>query len=469
MKTNKIKMVVLISIIICLASMMIYILVSAPILHMNGETNMTIEVFTPYEELGVEAKVLGHDIRSKVQIKGNVDTNKVGEYQVQYIVSNNGITSSLTRFIKVVDRTNPEITLIGEEEVVLCPLEEYVEEGYQAIDNYDGDITSNVTVKESKDQFLYSVFDRSGNKGEKRRTFRYEDQTPPTITLRGEANLTLYVGSTYEEKGVDVSDNCDDVSSRVEMTGSVDTNTAGTYTLTYTVTDLSGNQSSVVRTVTIKKRPTVIVPKNSTIYLTFDDGPSYLTPQILDILKEENVKATFFVVNHSSSYDKYIKRAYEEGHAIGIHSYTHNYKQIYASEEAYFNDLNLMRNKIYNITGSYTNLVRFPGGSSNTVSRFNPGIMTRLANKLTNQGYVYFDWNVSSGDAGEVTTATGVYQNVIGGLGTYHSYIVLMHDAGGKTYTVNALRDIIRTAKAKGYKFDKLSETSYPAHHRIAN
>ncbi len=469
MKTNKIKMVVLISIIICLASMMIYILVSAPILHMNGEANMTIEVFTPYEELGVEAKVLGHDIRSKVQIKGEVDTNKVGEYQIQYIVSNNGITSSITRFIKVVDRTNPEITLVGEEEVVLCPLEEYEEEGYQAIDNYDGDITANVIVEKNKDQFLYSVFDHSGNKAEKRRVFRYEDQTPPIITLRGEANLTLYVGSTYEEQGVDVSDNCDDVSSRVEMTGSVDTNTIGTYTLTYTVTDLSGNQSSVVRTVTIKKRPTVIVPKNSTIYLTFDDGPSYLTPQILDILKEENVKATFFVVNHSSSYDQYIKRAYEEGHTIGIHSYTHNYKQIYASEEAYFNDLNLMRNKIYHITGSYTNLVRFPGGSSNTVSRFNPGIMTRLANQLTNQGYVYFDWNVSSGDAGEVTTATGVYQNVIGSLGTYHSYIVLMHDAAGKTYTVNALRDIIRTAKAKGYQFDKLSETSYPAHHRIAN
>ena len=118
----------------------------------------------------------------------------------------------------------------------------------------------------------------------------------------------------------------------------------------------------------------------STIYLTFDDGPSLdITPKILDLLKKHNIKATFFVINRNSNTDYLIKRAYNEGHTIGLHTSSHNYSKIYANETAYFNDLANIENKVIKITGTSSKIIRFPGGSSNTVSRnYNKGIMTRL-------------------------------------------------------------------------------------------
>ena len=446
-----------------------YLFIATPRIYLNGEKHITIDVFSTYDDLGAYSEILDKNISARIQKKGSVNTEKLGTYKITYTVLYRGLSSSVSRYVEVVDREKPEITLEGGEEVILCPGETYQETGYQAVDNYDGNLTDSVTVTKTMEKFTYQVKDSSGNEKIVERLLRYEDTTPPSLTLNGKEELSLYVGDTYNESGVTASDNCSDVHEKVKIEGTVDTQKVGTYELIYTVSDDSGNQASVKRTVHVKKKPIVIIPDNSTIYLTFDDGPSSITPQILDILKEENVKATFFVVNHSSYYDQYIKRAYLEGHAIGVHSYTHNYGQIYSSSEAYFQDLNRMREKIYNITGHYTNLIRFPGGSSNTVSNFNPGIMSKLTKEVEDAGYVYFDWNVSSGDAGGTTTSSGVYQNVIRSLGNYHTYIVLMHDAGGKTYTVNALRDIIRTAKARGYKFDKLSETTYPAHHAVAN
>lgn len=138
---------------------------------------------------------------------------------------------------------------------------------------------------------------------------------------------------------------------------------------------------------------------NKTIYLTFDDGPSPRTPEVLKILRDNGVKATFFVTHISGKSSHYMKDIVAEGHTIALHSYTHDYDKIYASEEAYFADLQQISDLVYSETGVRTNLIRFPGGSSNIVSRFNPGIMTRLTQQVTDKGYVYFDWNVVSGDA----------------------------------------------------------------------
>ena len=135
------------------------------------------------------------------------------------------------------------------------------------------------------------------------------------------------------------------------------------------------------------------------IYLTFDDGPGMYTKRILDVLEEYNVKATFFVTNQFPKYEYLIKNEYEKGHAIGVHTYSHNYKKIYSSFENYIDDVNKMNEIIKKYTGNFSNILRFPGGSSNTISRkYKKGIMTELTREVSNLGYTYFDWNVASGD-----------------------------------------------------------------------
>ena len=162
-----------------------------------------------------------------------------------------------------------------------------------------------------------------------------------------------------------------------------------------------------------------------------------------------------------------ITRAANEGHSIAIHTYTHNYSYIYASVDNYFADLNNMQDKIKRLTGKETRLVRFPGGSSNTVSRkYTPGIMTTLANELEVRGYKYFDWNVSSGDAGETTSTAQVIKNVTSNLRSSYSN-VLQHDV--KSFSVDAVESIIQYGLTNGYHFAPLDVTSPGAHQRINN
>ena len=238
----------------------------------------------------------------------------------------------------------------------------------------------------------------------------------------------------------------------------------GDYKITYIVEDSSGNKTMVTRNVKILDKEKNI----GTIYLTFDDGPSNNTSKILDILKKEDIKATFFLVNFNSSYNPVVKRIYDEGHSIGIHSYTHNYKLIYSSVNAYFDDLNKMNDKIKTITGSDTKLLRFPGGSSNTISSFNKGIMTTLVKEVTNAGYHYFDWNVDSSDAWSARNSNDVYNNVINNL-KKGTNIVLMHDLSSNEKTINILEKIIKDAKEKGYIFENITMNTKEIHHGINN
>ncbi len=207
-----------------------------------------------------------------------------------------------------------------------------------------------------------------------------------------------------------------------------------------------------------------------TIYLTFDDGPSPRTPEVLKILRDNGVKATFFVTARSKNSSHYMKDIVAEGHTIALHSYTHDYKKIYASEDAYFADLQQISDLVYSETGVRTNLMRFPGGASNIVSKFNPGVMTRLTHQVTDKGYVYFDWNLDSGDANKGgSSAQNIIntcrKNVPGG----NSVIVLMHDSAEKRTTVEALPEVIAYYKAAGCNFATLSETSPKIQHGVAN
>ena len=212
-------------------------------------------------------------------------------------------------------------------------------------------------------------------------------------------------------------------------------------------------------------------PPQSTVkkecYLTFDDGPTKNTLEILDILEEHNVKATFFVIAQNPDY---LQRIVDGGHAIGLHSYSHEYK-IYSSSEEYFNDLNKISDYVYNAVGQRPKIIRFAGGSSNTISmNYCRGIMSKLTKQVREKGYNYYDWNVGSGDASGVSVPTDtIVNNVINGVKNKNSVCVLMHDAAGKKTTVDALPKIITELKKQGFEFKVLTPDIQGFKHAVNN
>lgn len=204
------------------------------------------------------------------------------------------------------------------------------------------------------------------------------------------------------------------------------------------------------------------------IYLTFDDGPSIYTEDILNILDKYNVKATFFVTC-SDNLEALSKKIVEKGHTIALHTCTHKYNQVYASDESYFEDLNNISNLVEKYTGVKSKYIRFPGGSSNTVSRsYSRGIMSRLTNKVTENGYKYYDWNIDSNDAAGANSEQ-VYANVIGALqrSDRGTNMVLMHDV--KVATKDALDGIIKDALDMGYIFSNINDYTSEIHHGVNN
>lgn len=206
-----------------------------------------------------------------------------------------------------------------------------------------------------------------------------------------------------------------------------------------------------------------------TIYLTFDDGPSARTPEVLQILADNGVKATFFVKN-GGKYNHYMQDIVAQGHTIALHTYTHDYASIYSSDEAYLSDLQQISDLVYNETGVRTNIMRFPGGASNTKSRkYCSGIMTRMTQKVTEMGYQYYDWNLSSGDASGGTVPASTIINNCRKVPRNNTVIVLMHDAGDKRTTVEALPEVIAYYKAAGCNFAAIDANTPPIHQKVAN
>jgi len=203
-------------------------------------------------------------------------------------------------------------------------------------------------------------------------------------------------------------------------------------------------------------------------YLTFDDGPSDNTLKILDILKKANAKASFFVVGTSKM--DYVKRIHNEGHTVALHANQHDYEKIYKSEAAYFDDLAKLAAKVKNLTGVDSKIIRFPGGSSNTASKFNKGIMTRLTKQVQEKGYVYVDWNVDSNDAtGNNVPKAKILNSIKSGSKGRGDICVLMHDTAAKKTTVEALPEMISYLRAQGYRFEALTTESPIFHHGVNN
>lgn len=442
----------------------IYNFLLLPNIRLKGPRHIEIDYLSEYKEPGYSAYFLHDDITNQVKVTNNINSKKLGDYKVIYSVDVDGFKRKVVRNVRVTDKTSPVIELTNGTDVHVCPGRKYVEEGYKAFDKYDGDVTDKVQVVTTKDKISYSVRDKHGNTTSIKRNIIYEDKEKPEITLNGDNIVYMFVGDTYQDSFVNVVDNCDsNLQDSVKVSNNVNMSEAGSYHVTYTVKDSSGNENTITREVIVSEHG-----KNGTIYLTFDDGPKNGTTNvILDILKEEGVKATFFVTN--SGPDELIKRAYDEGHTIALHTASHTYSIVYASVDSYFNDLNIVSERVKNITGVESKIIRFPGGSSNTVSRkYSSGIMSYLTSEVLKRGYRYYDWNVSSGDAaGGSPTASMIYDNVVSNLSKNRVNMVLMHDI--KTYTRDALRDIIRYGKENGYVFDKITQDTEMITQRVNN
>lgn len=208
----------------------------------------------------------------------------------------------------------------------------------------------------------------------------------------------------------------------------------------------------------------------SIAYLTFDDGPSSITNSVLDILKKYNVKATFFVIN-SGSYNKTtLQREVNEGHTIGLHAYDHNYAIAYKDDNSYLDGIDKLRAKVKADTGFDSHYIRFPGGSSNTISkRYSKGIMSRITKTAKQRGYKYYDWNVDDDDAGSARTADDCYNNVVKELRPNRSNIVLMHDFGTNKKILEALPRIIEYCQKNGYTMLPIDDNTPEIHHGISN
>jgi peptidoglycan-N-acetylglucosamine deacetylase len=203
-------------------------------------------------------------------------------------------------------------------------------------------------------------------------------------------------------------------------------------------------------------KPVILLDEKKIAYLTFDDGPSHITNQILDILDEYDVKATFFVIGSTITEEgeNCLKEMVEQGHTIGIHTYSHNYKKLYSSVEAYLEDFYQVYHLIYEATGVKMNIFRFPWGSNNV---YNKNIKKELVAEMERRGFTYFDWNVSAEDSVGNPTEYRIKKNVFKDLERYNNPIILMHDAAVNRLTAKTLPDIIEKIMDKGYGFDTLS------------
>ena len=438
----------------------------------NFEDYDEVEVFKKYRNKKIDV-CYGTKNNCKnilYKVKGSVNTKIIGTYTITYMADYKDAHFSKSKKIKVVDTQKPELVVEGTFTNV-CPNGKVQDIKLNATDNYDGDITDKIKYKIKDNKIIYKVSDSSGNTTRKEFDVSVMDNKGPTIVLNDENIIYLSIGSKYNEPGYVAIDDCDgNITENVKVTGDVDTSKKGTYELVYSVSDEYGNETKVNRIVKV-------FPKNDykaetltgkTIYLTFDDGPGPHTARLLDILKKYDAKVTFFVTGYNDNYNELLKREIDEGHTVGLHSYTHNYGLIYASIDSYMEDLLKIQDKVKKYTSIESKIIRFPGGSSNTISRkYRTMIMTDLTKKVEEIGFRYFDWTISSGDAGNTKDSNQIFQNVINSLKEDGVNVVLMHDI--KSYTVDSIEKIIEFGLANGYTFAPLTMNSPIVHQKINN
>ncbi|MCD7892830.1 MAG: polysaccharide deacetylase family protein [Erysipelotrichaceae bacterium] len=406
--------------------------VASPTVEINGELD-------PYSYIDELKNCEKEDITID---SSNVNIEELGTYPIIYTIKDKEYTLN----IDVVDTTAPTLSLKDVnidygDEVTVDDFIDIVADETEVKKYFKEDYDFTI---EGDQEIIVVAEDTSGNITEATANLNvFKDTEAPTIT--GLEDITVYVNETVDYmSGISAIDN-HDINPTVSVdSDGVDTSKTGTYEVTYKVTDKADNTNTYTQTVTVKEKPkeTKKADGSKVVYLTFDDGPSSNTKKVLEILDKYDAKATFFVTGNGQKYNSYIKDAYDAGHTIGLHTYTHDYS-IYTSQETYFEDLTKVGNMVKDIIGFVPKYIRFPGGSSNTVSKkYKEGIMSELVDAVHDEGYEYYDWNVSSGDAsGNNVAVSKIVKNSTSS--SANTIVLLMHDTDAKDTTIKALPKII--------------------------
>lgn len=400
----------------------------------------------------------------QVKVETEADLTKPGDYPIRYTYGKRQASAVL----QVRDLTPPELSVRSytTDEVEEVKPEQFVEKAEDLSKVTLSFVDPEIRKEAGAWKIRIAAEDESGNRTEKEtELIRIKDENGPRIS--GTEERVLVPGEGFDAmEGVSAADDMDPAPVLEADDNHADLSVPGTYYVVYRAKDRSGNQTEIQRKIVVKKAET---REEKVVYLTFDDGPSANTERVLDILKKENVKATFFVTGNNPKYNYLMKRAKEEGHAIGLHTYTHDYSRVYSSEKAYFDDLQKISDLVEKTTGERSKLLRFPGGSSNLVSaKYTKGIMSSLTKKVREKGYQYFDWNCDSTDAaGNNVPVETLVKNASSGQGKQIN--ILMHDTDAKDTTVAALPKIIESYRSRGYTFRELTADSFAPQHKVNN
>lgn len=400
-----------------------------------------------------------------LEINGNVDTSKFGKYYVTYQYRH----KKQRLKVMVEDLKEPEFKVekqtivlgdsINKNNLVSEVLDDsktfvYLKQKYKF--KKAGNYVVDVCVKDENDNRKCK---------ETNVIVQNIDKTAPII--EGLETMNINSGQNPDfNLGISIKDDIDENPQYSLDLSGFNNNVAGIYHIIYNAVDFQGNKSSYKREVVVKDTNEQL----KVIYLTFDDGPSVNTPKVLEILEKYNVPASFFVTGENPEYYPYIKIAHEKGHTIGMHTYSHNYKYIYNSLEHYQKDLAKIAEVIEEQIGFVPKYIRFPGGTSNTVSQeYAKGIMREVVDYVNDNGYTYIDWNSVNGDGEGRRSVSQLIEKAIKSGKGKNKIVMLMHDGGGCVNTVKALGAVIEHYQKLGYEFKAIDKTTPEIHHDLAN
>jgi len=467
-----------------------------------GERIIELSYGEKYIEQGAIATFLGNELDVKIQ--DNININEEGRYVVYYKTRNVfGIAKSIKRNVIVKDKELPKITLKGDNTIELGLDEEYIEPGYTAIDNVDGDITDKVEISNNIDiknygeyKVIYKVTDSNNLTIEKIRKVIVKDKKYPTITLKGNSIVDVLLGEEYIEEGFIAKDNIDgDITDKVEVSSNINYKKIGSYQITYTVKDSYDNITTIKRTVNVVKklleykdeydnidntsrgwwsinkfdyqRPSggasieelkeynayYLGPDEKVIYLTYDEGSNdtYL-PEIIDVLNKNNVKATFFLCRNYMLMNKdLVKKMVDNGHLIGNHTF-HHYKMPTLADkkdfDKYVYEVRAVEETYKEITGKdMEKIYREPRGEWSYRSL---QIVKDLGYKTYFYSAYYYDYAADLSKADALDKMMKRYHN---------GAIYLFHPKNKGN--LEALDDFIKQMKELGYRFDLVNNINY--------
>ncbi|KXU45212.1 MAG: polysaccharide deacetylase [Longibaculum muris] len=391
-----------------------------------------------------------------------VNVKKVGEYKVVYKYKD----EEKTLKVNVVDTLPPEFDVKSKkvalnQTVEPSELVKNIKDASQTKVSFAKNYEFNKVGWQEIEVIVKDAYDNETRKKVKVNVVK--DEKAPEIIV---GNANVVVGEKIDLKALaTIKDDFDKNPTLKVESDKLDTNKIGTYQVKYIAKDVSGNQSEKTIQVEVVDKTK---DNEKVVYLTFDDGPSRHTPEVLEILKRYQCKATFFITGMNEKYRPYIKTAYDQGHTIGLHTYSHNYSKVYASTNAYFKDLDKVGKLAKEYIGFTPKYIRFPGGGSNTISRkYNKGIMSQLTKQVGKKGYIYYDWNCENGDGYAHMSQSQMLKRATSS--SAKKVMILMHDANGKQNTVDILPKVIEHYQKKGYTFKAIDDSTPVFHQHVNN